>query len=86
MKLTRNLKIEDPRNHPAETVAKLRELLEAGARVHPDPKRANFFELEHGPDVFYIHVSPVNGNVVLLATWKRSIHAPRPAEAQHQAA
>jgi hypothetical protein len=66
------LTIEDPRNHPAETVVTLRNLLLGGARVNPDPKRSDFYELENGCDVYYIYISPVTSQVLLLATWKRN--------------
>jgi len=61
--------IEDLRNHPAETVEKLRELLACGAVAKPDPHRSDFYELENCTRVFYIHISPVSGKVMLLATW-----------------
>ena len=61
--------IRDLRNHPAETVETLRRLLASGARVEADPKRPNFYELQHGPEVFYIYLSPVTGQILLLATW-----------------
>lgn len=61
--------IEDLRNHPAETVMTLRSLLAGGAMLIPDPKRDGFYEVKSGSLVYYIHVSPVTGNVLLLATW-----------------
>lgn len=69
MALERELQIEDLRNHPAQTVNMLRDLLLSGAQVTPDPKRIGFYELEHGATVYYIHVSPVSGKILLLATW-----------------
>jgi len=65
--------IEALRNHPAETVMTLRSLLAGGATLVPDPKRAGFFEVESGSFVYYIHVSPVTGNVLLLATWPNEV-------------
>jgi len=61
--------IRDLRNHPPETLETLRRLLASGARVEADPKRPNFYELQHGPEVFYIYLSPVTGQILLLATW-----------------
>jgi hypothetical protein len=69
MHFKKGLIIEDPRNHPAETVETLRKLLASGSRVASDPKRTDFYELEHGGEVYYIHVSPVTGKILLLATW-----------------
>ncbi len=67
--------IEDLRNHPAEIVENLRELLASGAPAHPDPHRAGFYEVQNHSQVFYIHISPVNGKVLLLATWLKDIEA-----------
>jgi hypothetical protein len=61
--------IENPRNHPAETVNALRHLLSGGTEVIPDPKRPNFYEIEDDSIVYYIHVFPSSGKVLLLATW-----------------
>lgn len=67
--LEREFEIEDLRNHPAETLNALHDLLSRGAELMPDPKRAGFYELHHESTVFYIHVSPVTGKIILLATW-----------------
>jgi hypothetical protein len=69
MALDCELHIEDLRNHSIETVNMLRDLLVGGARATADPKRAGFYELEHGSTVYYIHVSPTTGKILLLATW-----------------
>jgi hypothetical protein len=69
MALEREMQIEDLRNHPVETVNMLRDLLSNGAKVTPDPKRAGFYELEDTSTVYYIHVSPTTGKILLLATW-----------------
>lgn len=63
------VRIEDLRNHPAETVMRLQSLLVGGVTVSPDPKRTGFYEFESESDVYYIHVSPVSGTIFLLATW-----------------
>jgi hypothetical protein len=67
--LERELQIEDVRNHPARAVNELRDLLSSGAVLQPDPKRSGFYELHDGSTVYYIHVSPATGKVILLATW-----------------
>ena len=67
-----DIEIEDLRNHPAETVAALRKLLAGGATINPDPKRKGFYEVESPALTHYIHVSPVSGKVLLLATWPRA--------------
>ncbi|HXT86764.1 MAG TPA: hypothetical protein VN745_07060 [Verrucomicrobiae bacterium] len=71
MKLENELLIEDPRNHSRECVETLRRLLAGGARVEADPKRSDFYEVESGSDVYYIHISPVSGKILLLATWAK---------------
>jgi hypothetical protein len=76
--------IRDLRNHPAETLETLRRLLAGGVRVEADPKRPDFYELQHGPEVFYIYVSPVTGQILLLATWSNEDFAA--AQASHRAA
>jgi len=69
MRCEPELEIEDVRHHSAGTVLMLRKLLAGGARVQPDPKRPGFYEVESGAMVFYIHVSPATGKILLLATW-----------------
>ena len=63
------VKIEDLRNHPAEAVISLRNLLSNGAKVTPDPKRSDFYEVESGSLVYYIYSSPTTDKILLLATW-----------------
>jgi hypothetical protein len=77
--------IQDLRNHSAETVDRLRHLLASGAPAVPDPHRKDFFEVQNGSRVFYIHISPVSGKVMLLATWFKEAQ-PAPLVSTHQAA
>jgi len=67
----RQIEIESVRNHSEETVERLRRLVISGAAARPDANRSDFFEIEDGNQVFYIHISPVNGKFLLLATWAR---------------
>lgn len=71
MKLDHELNIEDPRHHSKERVDTLRQLLAGGARVEADPKRSDFFEVESGSEIYYIHISPITGKIVLLAAWPK---------------
>ena len=80
IRLKDQLSIENLRHHPAELVDELRERLASGALAHADPHRDNFYELECGAHVFYIHVSPVNGKVLLLAVWRAEESARRPED------
>jgi len=69
MRYAKELEIEDIRHHPAEMIAMLRTLLEEGTPVTPDPKRSDFYEIESDSVVYYVHISPVTGKILLLATW-----------------
>jgi hypothetical protein len=63
------LEIEDLGNHRAATVINLGILLAGSVDVMPDPKRKGFYEVEGGPTVYYIYVSPRSGTISLLACW-----------------
>ena len=71
LKIAAQFKIEDPRGHSPETLRHLREALVSEAPVNPDARRPNFFEVEAGDQVFYIHISPLTQGITLLATWAR---------------
>jgi len=49
----------------------LRELLAAETHFQKDPNRDHFYHLEDDKNTYYIHVSPITGNVILLAKWAR---------------
>ncbi len=68
--LSGKAQIEDLGNHPTETVAALRSLLAGGASTIADPKRSGFYEVASDSVIYYIHVSPVSGKILLLATWQ----------------
>jgi hypothetical protein len=72
LQLSEQARIEDPRNYGPAVVNALRVLLAAGVSAQHDPRREHFYELEDGENTFYIHISPVNGDVVLLARWLSS--------------
>ena len=74
-----NLTIDNLRHYPEETVAKLRSLLAAGALAQADPHRQNFYELDNGTRVYYVHVTPDQRKVLLLATWRKDSATPIPA-------
>ena len=64
-------RIENPREYEPGAVEYLRQLLETGSPVQSDPNRENFYEIEGNSETYYIHVSPISGNVVFLAKWLR---------------
>ena len=64
-------RIENPREYDSGAVESLRQLLDMGGPVQSDPHRENFYEVEGDSETYYIHISPISGNVVLLAKWLR---------------
>ena len=62
-------RIENPREYEPGAVEHLRHLLAVGSLAQRDPHRENFYEIEGNSETYYIHISPVSGNVVLLAKW-----------------
>ncbi len=64
-------RVENPREYETMAVDQLRNLLESGNPGQRDPRRKNFYEIEGQTETYYIHVSPVSGNVTLLAKWIR---------------
>jgi hypothetical protein len=72
LQMNEQSKIEDPRNYGPEVVNDLRNLLTVGVSSRRDPRRENFYEVESGENTFYIHISPVNGDVMLLGKWLSS--------------
>jgi hypothetical protein len=71
LKASDNPVIENLGHYPAESVETLRQLLAAGAPAKADARRKDFYELHNGSRVYWIHISPVNGRVVLLAVWQK---------------
>jgi hypothetical protein len=72
LQMNERSRIEDPRNYGADVVNDLRNLLTVGGPAQRDPHRENFFEIENSGHTFYIHISPINGDVMLLARWLSS--------------
>lgn len=71
IKFNQGVKVENPRAYEAGTVKHLQYLLEVGSPIERDPRRENFYDVDAGSEIYYIHVSPVSGNVILLARWMR---------------
>jgi hypothetical protein len=70
LKMNGLFRIDNLRRYPSEKVEALRSALVAGAITAADPHRKNFYDLEAGDNIFYIHLSPT-GTVLLLACWRR---------------
>ena len=62
--------IDNVQNYPSEVVDQLEKLLMEGVSARPDPRRRNFYDVEHADRAFFIHVSPLTGKVILLAVWR----------------
>ena len=62
--------IENLRRYPAPLIDRLAALLQSGAEAEADAGRAGFYDVAEGSRVYYIHISPVSGRVLLLATWE----------------
>jgi len=71
----KEVKVDNLRHYSDEVVDKLRGLLLKGADAAADPQRQGFYDVYNGTRVFYIHISPVSGNVMLLASWLRECAA-----------
>jgi hypothetical protein len=81
LKMNGPFRIDNLRRYPSETVEALRSALVAGVTSTADHHRKNFYDLEAGDNVFYIHLSPT-GTVLLLACWgKEPAHQAIPHEA-----
>ena len=70
LRMNGSTRIDNLRRYPSETVEALRDALVAGVIAAADPRRKDFYDLEAGERVFYIHVSPT-GTVLLLACWRK---------------
>jgi len=65
-------KVETLRSYPVGTLDRLAQLLALGVTAKADPRRECFYEVESDSEVFYVHVSPVNGRVLLIGIWPKS--------------
>ena len=66
------IRIENARHYPRETVEQLRTALPHGAVLRADESRMNFYDLDTEGRTFFIYVSPATGNVTLIATWDKN--------------
>ena len=76
LRLSGDRKIENLRGYHPEIVAQLRTSLATGAQAIPDPRRQGFYDVRGGGQVFFIHISPVSGTIMLLATWRDEREVP----------
>ena len=71
LQMRKGSRIENPREYSPLAVEELRQLLTEGGQAQQDPRRENFYQLEDHNGTYYIHISPITGNVMLLAKWSR---------------
>ena len=69
LRLDGSTMIEDLGKHSSDLIEKLRQLLAVGAEAQPDPRRPHFYDVHNCTRTYFIHVSPISGKVMLLATW-----------------
>jgi hypothetical protein len=62
--------IDNLQNYPAEVVDQLRKLFVEGVSARQDPRRKNFYDVEHADRAFFLHHSPLTGKVILLSVWR----------------
>jgi hypothetical protein len=72
LQLERMPKVEALHGYPAGTLERLAQLLAMGVSAKADPRRESFYEVESDSEVFYVHVSPANGRVLLIGIWPKS--------------
>ena len=73
-------RIDDAGAHGSDIISQLRTLLTRGACAKPDPRRPGIYDIYDGRRVIFIYVSPVSGNVTLLATWLEDASEEEQAE------
>jgi hypothetical protein len=83
LQINEQTRIQDPRQYGSEAVSDLRNLLVAGRWAQRDPRREYFYEIENEGSAFYFHISPINGEVVLLAKWLNAAKEACTLAAQH---
>lgn len=82
LQMNERTRIEDPRQYGSAVVNDLRNLLTEGRCAQRDPHRENFYEIGNDAHTFYIHISPINGEVLLVAKWLRNTREAGAFEAQ----
>ena len=81
LKMNGSFRIDNLRRYPSERVEELRNALVTGVIAATDPHRKDFYDVQAGDSIFYIHVCP-SGTVLFLACWhKQQIKQPIPREA-----
>src|SRR2546427_8243066 len=77
LRLNQHPNSEDLHHLTPEIVEALRQLLASGAPAKADPRRNDFYELENGSQVFYIHISRSTGRCCCSGLGSRTKHPQR---------
>ena len=70
LKMNGPFRIDNLRRYSIEAVERLRSALVAGVTATADPHRKDFYDLEDGNTIFFIHLNRT-GTVILLACWRK---------------
>lgn len=85
LRLNERPTIDNLRNYPADVIEQLSALLATGAHATADEHRKDFYEVEFGARIYYLHVSPASGHVILLGSWPAQNPADIEVAALHAA-
>lgn len=66
------MRIENPRLYPLEIVEELQAALSGGGKLRANELRINFYDLATEDRTYFIYVSPVSGDITLIATWAQN--------------
>ena len=72
LKMNGSFRIDNLRRYRPETVEALRSGLVAGVIAAAGPHRKDFYDVEAGNNIYFIHLSPT-GTVLLLACWRKEL-------------
>jgi len=72
LRMNRDFVMENPRNYPEQVTERVRRALMDGREAQADPHRPDFCEIEDDGCSYYLYVSPISGQVTLVAQWSRA--------------
>jgi hypothetical protein len=76
MFLKDTIRIENPRLYPDGIVDQLREALSSGASLKASELRINFYDVATETRAYFIYLSPVSGDITLVASWTQNSTFP----------
>jgi hypothetical protein len=69
MVLKNTIRIENPRLYPGGIEDQLQAALTGGANLQASELRINLYDVATETRTYFIYISPVSGDVTLIATW-----------------